>query len=211
MIQSARTFPPEPPLLPSRFNRSNEPGAPFLPSGSEVGFPLPMQGQLLEPPFSFGCLTLTPIGATYCALCIRLARALAVDPMLTDLTPKSFVKTPLALPLTCTEMVSFGTRVFETVMSAAARPPPFLFAYCCASELAFAGSYGSVCAPARAAASAVDWVARSARYHVPMSRTRAAIPSRTVNQTTVRIVAWPLSLRVLIPHAPWSCSRGFRS
>jgi len=104
-----------------------------------VVLPGPKQGQVLEP-LSFGCLRLTPIGATYCALCIRLARAFAVEPTPTDLTPKSFVKMPFAFPLTCTEMVSFATRLLEIEMSAAARPPPFLLAYCCASEFALAGS-----------------------------------------------------------------------
>src|SRR2546423_4886837 len=202
MIQSARVCPPVPPLLPSMFSRSNEPGAPVLPSGRVVRLPEPKQGHEAGPPLSFGCLTLTPIGATYCALFIRLARAFAVEPTLTDLTPKSFVKTPLALPLTCTEMVSFGTRLWERVMSAAERPPPFLFAYCCASEVAFAGSYGSTCAPARAAASAVDWVARAARYQVPMSRNRGGIPSRTGQKTTVRAAGRPLSLRGFLSHPP---------
>src|SRR2546429_2406622 len=129
MIQSARIWPPVPPLLPLMLGRSTEPGAPVLPGGRVVRLPLPKHGHELGPPLSFGCLTLTPIGATYCALCIRLARAFAVEPMETDLTPKSFVKMPFALPLTCTEMVSFGTRLLETVMSVPESPPPFLFAY----------------------------------------------------------------------------------
>ena len=77
------------------FSRSNEPGAPVLPSGSWVKLPGPKQGHA-EVPLSFGCEMLTPIGATYCALCIRLARAVALEPTETVLTPKSFVNTPFA-------------------------------------------------------------------------------------------------------------------
>ena len=74
----------------------------------------------------------------------------------------------------------------------------------------FAGalSPGSACAPARAAASEADCVARSARYHDPMSSTNAAMPSSTTRKTSVRTVAWPRSLRRVIPHAPLSCSKG---
>ncbi len=83
---------------------------------------------------------LTPIGATYCADCIRLARAVAVEPTFTELTPKSLVKTPVAERRTWTLMVSFGSRPWVIWMSDDESPPPFLPEYWRASELAFAGS-----------------------------------------------------------------------
>src|ERR671931_2036516 len=188
------------------FSKSNEPGAPVLPSGRVVGSPGPKQGHV-DVPLSIGCLTLTPIGATYCALCINEARAVAFDPTPTELTPKSFVKTPCAERRTCTLIVSFAAYGLDEMVTVVV-PPPFLVAYCWARLRALLVSYGRACAPARAAASAVDWVARPARYPEPMSRTSAAMPSSTTRNTTVMTVAWPLSLRIFIPHAPWSCSTG---
>src|SRR5690349_25103689 len=73
---------PVPPWLESMLSRSNAPGAPVLPSGSVVSCPLPKQGQV-DVPFSLGLRMLTPIGATYLAESIRLARALACDPTVT--------------------------------------------------------------------------------------------------------------------------------
>ena len=93
------------------------------------------------------------------------ARAAAVAPTCAELKPKSFAKNPGAVRLTWTVIVSFGTIFVENVMSPEPRPPPFLTAYWSADEVALPVSSGSACAPARAAASAVDCAARSARYH----------------------------------------------
>src|SRR5205823_5524919 len=140
--------------------------------------PEPKQGHLLVP-LSIGCLTLTPIGATYWALCIRLARAVAFAPTVTVLTPKSFEKTPVAGFVSLTVIVSFVPTPLEKVTPDGRTPPPFLFAYCMARVLALAVSYGRACAPASAAASAVDCAARLVRYQEPTSRTSAAIPNST--------------------------------
>src|SRR6478672_13965419 len=96
---------PVPPWLESMLIRSNEPGAPVLPSGRTVRFVLPKQGQV-DVPFSFGLRMFTPIGATYFAWSIRLARADACDPTVTVRTPNSFVKTPWAGRVTLTLTVS---------------------------------------------------------------------------------------------------------
>src|SRR6478736_5521022 len=125
---SASVLGPVPPRLPSTLIRSKAPGAPVLPSGSVVVFDAPKHGQP-EVPLSFGCSRLTPIGATYLACCIRLARAVAVEPTLTELTPKSLVKTPAAGRLTWTLIVSFVPRLFMIWMSDPESPPPFLPAY----------------------------------------------------------------------------------
>src|SRR5919197_4030956 len=145
---------------------------------------------------SIGCVFLTAIGATYFAWEVRAVRAVAFEPTLTELTPKSLVNTPVAGRFTWTVIVSLGPNELEklTLWS----PPPFLLAYEDARLEACAVSSGSACAPARAAASAVDWVSRSARYQDPMSRTSAAIPSSTTRKTRVRTVAWPFWLRAFI-------------
>ena len=57
-------------------------------------------------PSSFGCVFLTTIGATYLADEINAVRAVALEPTLTELTPKSFEKIPGALFLTATLIVS---------------------------------------------------------------------------------------------------------
>src|SRR5436853_4574206 len=182
---------PVPPWLESMLSRSNAPGAPVLPSGRVVRFVLPKQGHV-EVPLSFGLRMLTPIGATYFAWSIRLARAEACDPTVTVRTPKSLVKTPLAGLLTLTLTVSFVRYLVEKLTAGV--PPPFLVTYCWLRVFALVGLDGRAWAPASAAASAVDCVARSARYHDPMSSTSAAMPSRTTRKTSVRIVAWPRSL-----------------
>src|SRR4051812_7127266 len=97
---------PVPPWLESMLSRSNAPGAPVLPSGRTVRLLLPKQGQV-DVPFSFGFRMFTPIGATYLAWSIRLARAAACDPTVTVRTPKSLVKTPFAGLVTLTLTVSF--------------------------------------------------------------------------------------------------------
>ena len=130
---------PVPPWLSSMLSRSNAPGAPVLPSGRTVRFVLPKQGQV-EVPFSFGLRMLTPIGATYFAWSIRLARALACDPTVTERTPNSFVKTPGAGLLTLTLTVSFVRNLVERLTVGV--PPPFLPTYCRASVFALPGSSG---------------------------------------------------------------------
>src|SRR5581483_12122968 len=132
-IQLARVPGPDPPRLPSTRMMSNAPGAPTLPRGNVVVFVAPKHGQPLVP-FSFGCLRLTPIGATYCALCSNEARAVAFEPTPTWLTPKSLVKTPLAVRCTCTLTVSLALYGLELmVTSPELTPPPFLPAYWTAS------------------------------------------------------------------------------
>ena len=130
---------------------------------------------------------------------------MAFEPTVTVRTPKSLVNTPVAWRLRVTLIVSLAIRPLEMVTPEV--PPPFLVVYWLANVPALAGLDGSACAPASAAASAADCVARSARYHDPMSSTSAAMPSSTTRKTSVRTVAWPRSLRVFIPHAPLSCSR----
>src|SRR5690348_374525 len=122
---------PVPPWLLSMLIRSKLPGAPVFPSGSVVGWVEPMQGQV-GVPLSFGLRMLTPIGATYFASSIRLARALAWEPTVTVLTPKSFVKKPWAGRLTLTLIVSFvATPVWTFTVGV---PPPFLVRYWRRSE-----------------------------------------------------------------------------
>src|SRR5437588_710890 len=96
-----------PPRLPSRFNRSNAPGAPLRPRGIVVTLLSPKHGQAALPS-SFGCVFLTTIGATYFADWISAVRAVAVEPTVTELTPNSFVKMPVAGFLIVTLIVSFG-------------------------------------------------------------------------------------------------------
>src|SRR3954452_164116 len=194
-----------PPRLPSRLSRSKAPGAPFRPSGIVVTFAGSKHGHPTVPS-SFGCVFLTTIGATYFAELISAVRAVALEPTLTELTPNRRVKIPCAGFLTVPLIVSFGP--YELEKLTLSRPPPFLLAKLDASEDASAVLSGKACAPARAAESAVDWVSRSARYHEPTSRTRAAMPSSTVRKTRVRIVAWPVWLRAFIRLAPLFCSRG---
>ena len=67
----------------------------------------PKQGQP-GVPSSFGWVFLTTIGATYFADKINAVRAVALEPTLTELTPKSFEKIPGALFLTVTLIVSLG-------------------------------------------------------------------------------------------------------
>src|SRR5207244_6227868 len=76
-----------------------------------------------------------------------------------------------------------------------ARSGAFFCAYWLARPEALPGVSGSACAPASAAASAVDWRFRFARYHEPTSRTSADIPSIETRKTTVRTSAWPLWFR----------------
>src|SRR5437763_15637280 len=106
------------------FSRSKEPGAPVLPSGSVVLFADPKQGHLLVP-LSIGCLMLTPIGATYCALFIRLARAVAVALTVTVLTPQSVEKTPAAGFVSDTVIVSLRKMPLEHVTASGFCHPPF--------------------------------------------------------------------------------------
>ena len=84
---------------------------------------LPKQGQVAVP-FSFGLRMFTPIGATYFAWSIRLARADACDPTVTVRTPNSFVKTPWAGLVTLTLTVSFVRYLVERLTAGV--PPPFL-------------------------------------------------------------------------------------
>ena len=70
-----------------------------------------------------------------------LARAVAFEPTPTWLTPKSFVKTPWALRCTCTLIVSLAPYGLDVIVTSPPEtPPPFLFAYCCASDRALAVS-----------------------------------------------------------------------
>src|SRR5439155_14927532 len=81
-----------------------------------------------------------------------------------------------------------------TETSFVARSGALSTAYWFARPGAFPGLSGSACAPARAAASAVDWSCRFARYHEPTSSTSAVIPRRETTKTTIRTRAWPLSV-----------------
>src|SRR5438874_9118290 len=101
-----------PPRLPSRFRRSNAPGAPLRPSGIVGVLSLPKQGQPTVPRI-FGWVLRTTIGATYLALAIRAVRADALEPTLIELTPNRRVKTPLAGLLTVRLIVSFGPYELE--------------------------------------------------------------------------------------------------
>src|SRR5215510_1635430 len=103
--------------------RSKLPGAPVLPSGSVAGWVGPIQGQVALP-LSFGLRTLTPIGATYFASSIRLARALACEPTVTVLTPKSLVKMPFAGRVRLTRIVSLVAFLLDSVTVGV--PPPLL-------------------------------------------------------------------------------------
>src|SRR6478672_6376380 len=105
---------PVPPWLESMLSRSKAPGAPVLPSGRVVRFVLPKHGQVAVP-FSFGLRMLTPIGATYFAWSIMLARADACDPTVTVRTPNSFVKMPVAGRVTLTLTVSLVANLDERV------------------------------------------------------------------------------------------------
>src|SRR5690242_21343383 len=144
---------PVPPWLESMFSRSNAPGAPVLPSGSVVRLVLPKHGHV-DVPFSFGLRMLTPIGATYFAWSIRLARADACEPTVTVRTPNSFVKMPVAGRLTLTLTVSLVRNLVCRLTVGV--PPPFLPTYWRARVFALPGLDGRAWAPASAAASAVD-------------------------------------------------------
>src|ERR1044071_2840022 len=122
--------------------------------------------------------------------------AVAVAPVVTDRTPKSFEKKPGAGRETFTVMLSLVDWDVENVIAPLPRPP-FFDANCCASVFAVLVS-GSDGAPASAAASAVDCVDRFARYHEPTSSTSAAIPSRTTRKTRVMTVDWPFWFSILI-------------
>src|SRR3954453_1604283 len=95
----------------------------------------------VEVPFSFGLRMLTPIGATYLAWSIRLARALACEPTFTVRTPNSLGKTPLAGFFTVTLTVSFVRYLVESPTVGV--PPPFLVTYCSARVFALPGLFGS--------------------------------------------------------------------
>src|SRR5206468_12805994 len=105
--------------------------------------------------FSIGCVFRTTIGARYFVCPGTNVRALAFALIATESIPKSFEKKPGAPRWILTAIVSFGPFVLEIVMSLGASPPPFLSAYDVASDCAFAGLVGRLCAPASAAASAV--------------------------------------------------------
>src|SRR5213076_2686630 len=105
----------------------------------------------------------TVIGATYFTEVTPSERATPVEPTATLFTPTTFEKKPGAERFTVTLIVSLVT-TFEEIVIAPEPSPPFFAAYCWASVFAWAGSSGSACAPASAAASAVDWVSRSALY-----------------------------------------------
>ena len=77
---------------------------------------------------SFGCFQLTTIGATYLAAPSVPARALALPCTSTESIPKSPEKTPGALFVPVTLIVSFGMYVVEMTTFPPVTPPPFLFA-----------------------------------------------------------------------------------
>src|SRR6476660_7660600 len=129
---------PVPPWLESMLIRSNEPGAPVLPSGRVVSCELPKHGQVAVP-FSFGLRMFTPIGATYFAWSIRLARADACDPTVTVRTPNSLVNTPCAGRVTLTLTVSLVRYLVERLTAGV---PPFLVTYWRASVFALPGFDG---------------------------------------------------------------------
>src|SRR5579859_1808134 len=75
--------------------------------------------------------------------------------------------------------------------------PPFLLAYATASAVAWLVSPGRSVAAASAAASAIACWARCARYHVPVSIAKPAMPQTPTMPSAVRASTWPRCARNL--------------
>ncbi len=199
---------PVPPWLPSMLMMWNAPG-PTLSRSSSVAWLKHGSGSH----WSIGCMTSTANGAAHFGCAGGAASAVAWARTVTESSPKSFANTPGTALRAVTWIWSFATSFEEKVMSEPVTPPPFRFAYVTARLAAWPVLSGRAVAPARAAASALFCIWRCVRYHAPTSTTAAAIPRMTVMNTSVRIIAWPrlLLILILIPHAPWLCSRGGRT